>query len=91
VGEGNPKELIFVHGGGSSRKLFLPHAKELAKKGFKSILIDLPAHGARFKEDLTIETCVEVIKEAIGMCRTKDFTIIGGSLGGYIIMEFIGR
>lgn len=54
-------------------------------------MIDLPAHGARFKEDLTIDACLQAIKEAIQLCRTKDFTIIGGSLGGYILMEFLGR
>jgi pimeloyl-ACP methyl ester carboxylesterase len=71
--------------------MFLPHARELAKKGYRSILIDLPAHGARYRDDLTMPNCCEAIKEAIALCRTKDATIVGGSLGGYILMEFIGR
>lgn len=35
--------------------------------------------------------CIDAIKEGIALCKTKDFTMVGGSLGGYILMEFIGR
>ena len=45
--------LLWVHGGGASRALFRPHAKELASKGYRSILIDLPGHGSLVDTPLT--------------------------------------
>ena len=45
--------LVFVHGGSGNRYMFLPHAKELVKKGpYKCILLDLPGHGCEMDREL---------------------------------------
>jgi pimeloyl-ACP methyl ester carboxylesterase len=66
--------------------MFMPHALCLKEKGFKCILMDLPGHGSRHAEALTLENSIKAIKEALELCLTKNVTIIGGSLGGYILM-----
>jgi pimeloyl-ACP methyl ester carboxylesterase len=52
VGDANSQEIVLIHGAGSCRRMFLPHAEELAKKGYRCILMDLPGHGARMDEAL---------------------------------------
>ncbi|KAJ1562426.1 hypothetical protein HK096_010010 [Nowakowskiella sp. JEL0078] len=85
----NPKTVLFVHGGGGCRLMFLPHAEWLAQRGFRCILMDLPGHGARFEDPLSLETAFTAINET---SREYGATIyVGGSLGGYIGMEFLGR
>ena len=67
--------------------MFVAHARTLSEKhGFRCILMDLPGHGSRMHEPLNLETSIKAIKEAIALCRTKDYIIAGGSLGGYILM-----
>jgi pimeloyl-ACP methyl ester carboxylesterase len=42
-------------------------------------------------EALNLLNCVEVIRNAISLCKTKLITIIGASLGGYILMNALGK
>jgi pimeloyl-ACP methyl ester carboxylesterase len=50
--------LIWIHGGGGCRKMFEFHARELAKKNYRSVLIDLPGHGSRIDEKLSAESAI---------------------------------
>ena len=62
VGDSNKREIIFIHGAGSCRKMFLSQANSLAERGYRSILMDLPGHGARMDEALTLPNCIAAIK-----------------------------
>jgi hypothetical protein len=53
--------------------------------------MDLPGHGSRYQEDLTAENCLKSIIEAKSVCRSKNPTIIGASLGGYVLMDCLGK
>jgi pimeloyl-ACP methyl ester carboxylesterase len=88
--------VLFLHGGGGCRTMFDYHAKTLSEqKGYRCVLIDLPGHGSRMDEVLTLDSAMEVIKDAIlhiaGNCGEIKPIAVGGSLGGYILMEFVGR
>ena len=64
--------LLWVHGGGSCRALFKPHAQELARKGYRSILIDLPGHGTLVDTPLTLDACVETVRDVLDKeCSTS--------------------
>jgi len=78
--------LLWVHGGGASRALFKPHAQELASKGYRSILIDLPGHGSLVDTSLTLDSCVEAVQDVLDKeCRDSSKVVyIGASLGAYI-------
>lgn len=77
--------------------MFRIHAERLADKGYRCVLIDLPGHGARMDEPLSTDTAIACIEEALQThCALSDKTktkplIIGGSLGGYLTMEYLGR
>ncbi|KAL3906503.1 MAG: hypothetical protein SGILL_009245, partial [Bacillariaceae sp.] len=78
--------LVWAHGGGACRALFRPHADLMAKKGFRSILFDLPGHGSLVDHPLTLDECVKVVKSVLDENKlSKEKTVyLGGSLGAYI-------
>ncbi len=83
----NPSITLFmVHGGGGSRAMYRPHAKEFAKKGYRCILIDLPGHGTLVDTPLTFDNCVEATRKVYNECGLKPETTlyVGASLGAYI-------
>ncbi|KAJ3260863.1 hypothetical protein HK103_007426 [Boothiomyces macroporosus] len=78
---------------GGNRKMFVEHARQLTE--YHCVLIDLPGHGSRMDEALGLESAIKVIIDTV-----KDHTnifngikpvYVGGSLGGYIGMELLGR
>jgi pimeloyl-ACP methyl ester carboxylesterase len=85
--------VLFVHSAGGSRKTFEYHAKKLSElTNYRCVLVDLPGHGSRINEILTLESAFEVIKYAL-LTLTADYKgvkpiAVGGSLGGYLVMEF---
>ncbi len=92
-----PLSVLFLHGGGGCRKMFDYHAQELSSKhGYRCVLIDLPGHGACQDDPLTMDTALEAIHKALETYTKVDSkgrkpVIIGGSLGGYLLMEYVGR
>jgi pimeloyl-ACP methyl ester carboxylesterase len=89
--------IVFVHGGGGCRFMFLPHARLFAahKTPYRCVLLDLPGHGVQMDVPLTTESAIASIasvtqQHASITSRKKPF-YIGGSLGGYIGMELAGH
>ena len=87
--------IVIVHGAGGSRAMFRRHAQDLASAGYRCVLLDLPGHGGRWKETLTLDSAIDAISQA-----TADETApyqgvlpvyLGASLGGFIGMELLGR
>ena len=66
--------------------MFHPHAKQLSKQGYRSILIDLPGHGTLVDAKLTLDGCVDTVQSILHKECTSSQKIIyiGGSLGAYI-------
>jgi pimeloyl-ACP methyl ester carboxylesterase len=89
----NSTTLMWVHGGGGSRRMFYPHAKYLSKQGYRSILIDLPGHGTLVDTKLTLDECVDTVQNIIQKECTSSQKIvyIGGSLGAYTGFYVLGK
>lgn len=87
--------IVFAHGGGGCRLMYRYHARKLASRGFRCVLLDLPAHGALLDEELTIDTAcariAAVTREHAPSFRGVAPAYVGGSLGGYLGMELLGR
>lgn len=87
--------LLWVHGGGGNRAMFRPHATALAKKGYRSILMDLPGHGTLVDTTLTLDACVEAVKiildQECSNLKPSQIIYIGGSLGAYIGFHILGQ
>jgi pimeloyl-ACP methyl ester carboxylesterase len=92
---GNEITFVMVHGGGSSRAMFRPHAKVLAKRGYRCILLDLPGHGTMVETPLSLDACVDTVKSVLEACKLGQqptTTIyVGGSLGAYTGMYVLDK
>ncbi|KAL7539656.1 hypothetical protein ACHAXR_009481 [Thalassiosira sp. AJA248-18] len=88
--------LFWVHGGGASRAMFRPHAADLAQKGYRSLLMDLPGHGTLVDTTtLTLDTCADMVKQILDQeCNShkpSQVIYVGGSLGAYIGFYILGQ
>mmetsp|Transcript_20168 Transcript_20168/g.29938 ORF Transcript_20168/g.29938 Transcript_20168/m.29938 type:complete len:337 (+) Transcript_20168:72-1082(+) len=82
----NGINFIMVPGGGSSRNMFLPHARELSKMGYRSILVDLPGHASLVDTPLTLDNCVETVRNILKSenCDPSKTIYVGASFGAYV-------
>ena len=90
----NTVTLLWVHGGGSSRLMFRRHAPLLAKKNYRSILIDMPGHGTLVDTTtLTLDECVQTVTRILDSenCDTSRTIYIGASLGAYTGFHVLSR
>jgi pimeloyl-ACP methyl ester carboxylesterase len=73
--------------------MFAEHALALSSK-YRCVLLDLPGHGSRMDEPLTMSSAIATLKEVVDeesdVIKGQKPVLIGGSLGGYISMEFLG-
>jgi pimeloyl-ACP methyl ester carboxylesterase len=81
--------FVFVHAASGCRQGFRPQANELKERfGHSSILIDLPGHGTRVEEPLSLESSRNTIEETLKECESwtkgKKLVYVGGSLGAYV-------
>jgi len=61
-------------------------------KGYHVIAADLPGFGARQHEQLTTESAIESVKEAIlKHAREKKALVLGFSMGGHLAMKFADK
>ena len=92
--------IIVVHGGGNSRGSLRRMAEQLIQYKVRCILLDLPGHGGRMDEPLTLESAIEAVHVAsttvMQQAVEKDakaglLLLMGVGLGGYVAMEYLGR
>jgi pimeloyl-ACP methyl ester carboxylesterase len=91
---GTAPAVLFIHGGSGCRSMFDYHAKFLSeKRGYRCVLMDLPGHGSRMDDLLTLETALIGINDGAKIAGSfGDIRpiAVGGSLGGYLLMEYVG-
>ena len=83
--------IVFVHGTRLTRTMWAAQQAELSGE-FRTIAIDLPAHGARAAEPFTLEGAADVLATAIRDHATDARAVVVGlSLGGYVAMALAAR
>lgn len=97
VFEGNKptRTFVFVHGFGGCLRAFDPLVAHFQKKNFKTINIDLRAHGKStrpkkaFQHDLNvfIEDIVAIIEKE----KAKNVTLLGHCFGGIISLKLVAE
>jgi pimeloyl-ACP methyl ester carboxylesterase len=83
--------VFFAHGGGGCRLMFLPHAKELSKAGYRCVIFDLPGHGTLMDSPLSLDSAIAHISTLVAKHGKGRQLYVGGSLGGYIGIELLAR
>ncbi|KAH3759254.1 hypothetical protein Pelo_8982 [Pelomyxa schiedti] len=83
--------LLFVHGGGSCRNVFLPQTRALCAD-FHCYSIDLPGHGGLMDSPLTLASATNRVAQFVhDHLAGKRVIYIGHSMGGYLGMHIIGE
>lgn len=89
-GEENERSILFLHGAGASRLMWLPQHRLLADE-FRTISIDLPGHGVRRTERFTIDRAAAVALEALNEYAGGEAVVVGLSGGGYAALTLVDR
>src|SRR6187401_2400513 len=83
--------IIFVHSTRLTGAMWAAQQAELAGE-FRTIAVDLPAHGARAAEAFTLDGAADVLAAAIRDHATGGRAVVVGlSLGGYVAMALAAR
>lgn len=82
--------VVFVHGAGISRKLWLPQLDALSATA-RVIAPDLPGHGDRTAEPFDFETAVRTVERFVTERDATCIVLVGHSLGGYVATEVAAR
>lgn len=87
--EGNGEVLVLLHGFLHSSNMWNDY-KEIWKKSFQVICIDLPGHGqSGVVKDITITEMAQIVKLICEVENASKPTIIGHSMGGYTGLAFV--
>lgn len=91
AGPAGAPSIVFVHGTRLTGTMWAAHQAELAAE-FRTIAVDLPAHGARAGEPFSLEGAADVVSAAIRDHATGGRAVVVGlSLGGYVAMVLAAR
>ncbi|NLV06198.1 alpha/beta fold hydrolase [Haloarcula rubripromontorii] len=82
--------IVFVHGAGISRKLWLPQTDSLSAT-YRTIAPDLPGHGDRADEPFDFEEAVGTVESLVTDIESDCVVLVGQSLGGYVATEVAAR
>lgn len=83
IGDG-PSVFLILHGWGSNSERWIPVAEQIAKKGFKVIIPDLPGFGQSDALEMPWNTnkYISWIEQFVKELNLGDFYLLGHSFGG---------
>lgn len=87
--------IIFAHGGGSSRMMFIYHANLMIKeKGYRCFLFDFPGHSSRVNEECTLDACINAAIDIAKIATENDPLhrkplYVGLSFGGKLNLKVL--
>jgi pimeloyl-ACP methyl ester carboxylesterase len=83
--------IVFIHGTRLTGAMWAVQQVALADE-FRTIAIDLPAHGTRAAESFTLESAADAVSAAIQQHASGGRAVVVGlSLGGYVAMAMAAR
>ncbi len=87
---GKGKPVILIHGLTASRRHYRKQIPALSRE-YRVIACDLRGHGDsdRPKDGLTLPRLARDISELIAYLGLQDVTLVGWSLGGHVIFEYV--
>lgn len=82
--------LVFLHAASYTRAMWLPQTQALSGE-FRTVALDLPAHGARAQEPFSLRTATETVLRALDDAQVERALLVGASLGGCVSMMFAAQ
>ncbi len=90
AGPAGAPAIVFIHGTRLTGAMWTPQLAGLADT-FRTIAVDLPAHGARADESFTLDGAVDAVAATIRAEAGGRAVVVGLSLGGYVGMALAAR
>jgi pimeloyl-ACP methyl ester carboxylesterase len=91
AGPPDAQAIVFVHGTRVTGSMWWAQQTALARD-FRTIAVDLPAHGTRSGEPFTLERATDAVAAAIrDHAAGGRAVVVGLSLGGYVAMSLAAR
>ena len=75
--------IVFIHGVRLTGAMWAPQVADLSDT-FRTIALDLPAHGTRSGEAFTLDAATEAVASTIRAEAGGRAVVVGLSLGGYV-------
>ncbi len=79
--------IVFIHGSGLNRKMWLPQMQALADE-FRVLALDLPGHGGLRQLPFRLDASARQLASVIQRETTGQALVVGLSLGGYVATAF---
>ncbi|KAH3758926.1 alpha/beta fold hydrolase [Pelomyxa schiedti] len=91
-GQDHTVTMVMLHGALSGRGIFNLYQVPAWSPYFHILNTDLPAHGSRLGEPLTLKTAVDCVAELIrNHAHNSKAIVFGYSMGGYVALGFAKR
>ena len=90
AGPAGAPAIVFVHGTRLTGAMWSAQQAALADE-FRTIAVDLPAHGSRAAEPFTLDAATAAVDDAIATEAAGRAIVVGLSLGGYVAMALAAR
>ena len=90
AGPAGAPAIVFVHGTRLTGAMWTAQQAALAGE-FRTIALDLPAHGSRAAEPFTLDTATTAVSDTIRDLAGGRAILVGLSLGGYVAMAVAAR
>lgn len=85
-----PRTVVFLHAASYTRAMWLPQTWALRGE-FRTLALDLPAHGALAHEPFTLRAATDTVLRALDETQTERAILVGASLGGCVSMLFAAQ
>ena len=84
--------ILFVHGAGFDRAVWVMPARFFARHGYRVVVPDLPAHGRSGGAALTsIEAMADWLAALMDTLSMRDVTVVGHSMGSLVTLDLARR
>lgn len=90
AGPAQAPAIVFLHGTRLTGSMWAAQQTALARE-FRTIALDLPAHGAHAGEPFTLDGAADAVSAAIREHGGGRAVVVGLSLGGYVAMALAAR
>lgn len=92
LGPADGHVVVLVHGALVGRQCLVREARALAESGYRVLLPDLPGHGSRWKETLTLDTAINTLRDVITKEAPNQRVVMAGfSMGGFVTAAFAAQ